>query len=278
MPRQHLLLHSGEDTIHGPQREKKDMTPKDKGRNFWFYHKWHLLIGLGLVLLIAFFVRDFFNREDPDYEIGLLVKKGYLEDSILMLESYLEEKGTDLNNDGQVAVRINQYVVATDIADEYSISLSQQPEGNASESEEDILSAVSSYVDPYTQMASFVRFSGDLQNDTCMIYFVGEDCIDYFQGTYHLFASSDYSNPDMEATDATGVGSQWEEYAYLEGLTLLVETFSGEGDDMFLDVTERFRELRVCIRDFDQLTNKGDQGIVDYYYANRDFLESWKTE
>jgi len=42
MSREHLLLHTGEDTIHDPKIEKKNLSPKDKRKNFWFYHKWLL--------------------------------------------------------------------------------------------------------------------------------------------------------------------------------------------------------------------------------------------
>ena len=44
MSREHLLLHTGEDTIHDPKIEKKNLSPKDKRKNFWFYHKWHIVI------------------------------------------------------------------------------------------------------------------------------------------------------------------------------------------------------------------------------------------
>ena len=60
MSREHLLLHTGEDTIHDPKIEKKNLSPKDKRKNFWFYHKWHIVIVLVVLVFAALLSKDFF--------------------------------------------------------------------------------------------------------------------------------------------------------------------------------------------------------------------------
>ena len=111
MSREHLLLHTGEDTIHDPKIEKKNLSPKDKRKNFWFYHKWHIVIVLVVLAFAALLSKDFFNRVNPDYEIGLLTKTSFPEDAVNQLQEALAEKAVDRNNDGQVIVRVNQYVI-----------------------------------------------------------------------------------------------------------------------------------------------------------------------
>ena len=82
MSREHLLLHTGEDTIHDPKIEKKNLSPKDKRKNFWFYHKWHIVIVLVVLVFAALLSKDFFNRVNPDYEIGLLTKTSFPEEAV----------------------------------------------------------------------------------------------------------------------------------------------------------------------------------------------------
>ena len=41
---------------------------------------------------------------------------------------------------------------------------------------------------------------------------------------------------------------------------------------------DSFRELRVCIRDFEQLSHKDDQATIDYYNDSKELLESLKTK
>ena len=41
MARDRYLWNAGEDTIHGPSKEQKVTTKKQKRENFWFYHKFN---------------------------------------------------------------------------------------------------------------------------------------------------------------------------------------------------------------------------------------------
>lgn len=281
MSREHLLLHTGEDTIHDPKTEKNDLTPKEKRKNFWFYHKWHILIILVVLVFAVLLSKDFFTRVNPDYEIGLLTQTSYPEDAVNQLQDALAKKGQDLNNDGQVIVRVNQYVIVPGGGEELSSDgqvVSAPPAASSAASGEESLETSSQYVDANMQMASFVKFSVDLQDDQSMIFLVAEDSLDYFQNGYHLFAKSDYSSPDMESTDNADIGIPWNDLPYLEGLKLTVQSWDDNYNDIEVDVTEPFQELRVCIRDLEQLNHKDDQGKIDYYNANKELLESLKTK
>ena len=54
MARERYLHNAGEDTIHA--NEIKLVTAKDKRKNWWYYHKFHLLIGIIAVALVVNFV------------------------------------------------------------------------------------------------------------------------------------------------------------------------------------------------------------------------------
>ena len=282
MSREHLLLHTGEDTIHDPKIEKKNLSPKDKRENFWFYHKWHIVIVLVVLVFAALLSKDFFNRVNPDYEIGLLTKTSFPEDAVNQLQEALAEKAVDRNNDGQVIVRVNQYVIVPGSGEELTSdgqAASAPAEGSASASSSaEGQEASSQYVDANMQMASMVKFSVDTQDDQSIIFLVAEDSIDYFQNSYHLFAKSDYSSPDMESSDTGDIGIPWEELPYLDGLKLTVQSWDDNYNDIEVDVTDSFRELRVCIRDFEQLSHKDDQATIDYYNDSKELLESLKTK
>lgn len=174
MSREHLLLHTGEDTIHDPKIEKKNLSPKDKRKNFWFYHKWHIVIVLVVLVFAAFLSKDFFNRVNPDYEIGLLTKTSFPEDAVNQLQEALAEKAVDRNNDGQVIVRVNQYVIVPGSGEELTSdgqAASAPAEGSASASSSmEGQEASSQYVDANMQMASMVKFSVDTQDDQSIIF------------------------------------------------------------------------------------------------------------
>lgn len=68
-------------------------------------------------------------------------------------------------------------------------------------------------------------------------FWSAEDSIDYFQNSYHLFAKSDYSSPDMESSDTGDIGIPWEELPYLDGLKLTVQSWDDNYNDIEVDVT-----------------------------------------
>ena len=64
----------------------------------------------------------------------------------------------------------------------------------------------------------------------------------------------------------------------MDGLKLTVQSWDDNYNDIEVDVTDSFRELRVCIRDFEQLSHTDDQATIDYYNDSKELLESLKTK
>ena len=92
-------------------REKKELTPAEKRRNWWAYNKWYVAAGLVIVVLVvAMFssaVRT--NRDRPDYQIVFVGTSTLPDDTAAALERAFGELGEDLNGNGEVRVELTQY-------------------------------------------------------------------------------------------------------------------------------------------------------------------------
>ena len=97
-------------------REKQELTPEQKRRNWWDYHKWHVLIAILCVVLIGDVIYDAVqnSRNRPDYVVAY-VGQTALPDSLReRLEEGLAQLGEDLNGNGKVQVQVRQFVIAAE--------------------------------------------------------------------------------------------------------------------------------------------------------------------
>lgn len=94
--------------------EKVELTPEQKRRNWWDYHKGWVLLGAVLALGAAFLVRDIFFRPSPDYQVGYVSKTALPEKVRSSLQEQLEAFGKDVNGDGRVLVEIFTYTMGFD--------------------------------------------------------------------------------------------------------------------------------------------------------------------
>ena len=91
--------------------EKKELTPRQKRRNWWDYHKWHVLIAVVGLLFAANLVSDVVRntRNEPDYTIAYVGQTELPIDLIEKVEEALAEYGEDLNGNGEVQVVLREY-------------------------------------------------------------------------------------------------------------------------------------------------------------------------
>ena len=91
--------------------EKRELTPEEKRRNWWHYHKWHVVIGVALVGIGANLVWNALGigEVEPDYRFAYVGTNYLPEDTAAALETALAGLGEDLNGDGQVVVSLRQY-------------------------------------------------------------------------------------------------------------------------------------------------------------------------
>lgn len=235
MAREQYLLHAGEETINRSGAELKPENPKSKWDNFWFYHKWHVILGVAAVLLAGFFIHDMLSVVHPDYEIGMITRKGWSESAITALENDFQAHGEDLNGDGKVVVQVNSYVIAAD----------------------------SDTADPNVQMASVTKLTADLSRGTSVIFLTDDPSFqsEQMQGT--VFSYLDGSNPPENAADYNRMRVALKNCKKLQNLTAVP---NGEGQNL-LD------SLSLSLRVYKGSSLEGKADKQAYYAASKKLFD-----
>lgn len=106
--------------------EVKELTPEEKRRNWWDYHKWHVVIAIVCVLLAVDFVGDIVSGylNEPDYRIAYVGTVTLPDDMVEAIEAAFAELGEDITENGKVQVELQQYVFAA--SDENDTVLTEQ--------------------------------------------------------------------------------------------------------------------------------------------------------
>ena len=118
-----------------PEQPKHEMTGKEKRENFWFYHKWHVIVGIVAALMVFSFVWEIATQVHPDYTIGILTTTGVPMGTGEALAEQLKPYFDDRNGDGEVVVSVMEYTIGKD---------------------------ADSIADPNVQMANITKLSGDI--------------------------------------------------------------------------------------------------------------------
>ena len=91
--------------------EKKELTREEKWRNWWYYHKWHVVIGLICLIFMANIGYDMIHnaQNQPDYKIAYVGTTALPDDTVEALELAFATLGEDLNDNGKVQVELLSY-------------------------------------------------------------------------------------------------------------------------------------------------------------------------
>lgn len=90
------------------QRLRRELTPRQKVRNWWRYHWYAVLIAVIAVGLVVYFGSSWATAQPEDYSV-IWVGGQYLPDETeKALSAALARYGEDVNGDGDVVVRIRQ--------------------------------------------------------------------------------------------------------------------------------------------------------------------------
>lgn len=127
---------------------------KKKWDNFWYYYKYHVLIGAFVLFCVITFVKDMLGKVSYDYNVGFLGDYSITEDDKTKLEKWFTKNAKDLNNDGEVHVQINDYFIPSEGDEGY---------------------------DPQIVMAGQTKFSADVQTASSAIYFISKASYDKFR-------------------------------------------------------------------------------------------------
>ena len=93
-----------------------ELTKKQRRQNWWHYHKWHVLVGVVLVLIAVDWAWNILSRVSPDYQIAYVGSAPLSEADAAAWETRLATLGTDCNGDGSIVVQLNQYLSAQEDA------------------------------------------------------------------------------------------------------------------------------------------------------------------
>lgn len=86
-----------------------ELTKKQRRRNWWHYHKWHVGIGVVALLIAGNLVWHAVTQVHPDYQIAYVGAYPLPEGEAAAWEDRLSAFGIDCNGDGKVVVQLNQY-------------------------------------------------------------------------------------------------------------------------------------------------------------------------
>lgn len=134
--------------------EKTKEDRKKKWDNFWYYYKYHVLIGAFVLFCVITFVKDMLGKVSYDYDVGFLGDYSITEEDKTKLEKWFTKNAKDLNNDGEVHVQINDYFIPAEGEEGY---------------------------DPQMVMAGQTKLSVDVQTATSAIYFISKASYDKFR-------------------------------------------------------------------------------------------------
>lgn len=92
--------------------EVRELTKEEKRRNWWHYHKWHVVIAAVLALCAGNILWNILGIGEikPDYSIAYVGTTPLSEETAGALRDGLAAISSDLNGDGKVAVELQQYV------------------------------------------------------------------------------------------------------------------------------------------------------------------------
>lgn len=200
-------------------REAVVMTPAEQRKNWWHYHKWHVTIGLTLAVLCAYLLCQALGvgQIRPDYQVAYVGTDALPEDTAAAIERAFAALGEDLNGDGQVVVRLNQY---------------------ASTSGADTGAAASAEV---TLMADLLE---------CESYFFLLENPAWFQVNYHSLCRLDGSLPEDGDHSADGTFLAWGDCPALAGMELGGYSYDLLGETVEGDSGELFSKLYLARRGF----------------------------
>ncbi|MGM9604588.1 MAG: hypothetical protein ACI3XG_05945 [Faecousia sp.] len=90
------------------------LTRKEKRRNWWHYHKWHVVIAAALAVCIGNILWNALGigKVEPDYSIAYVGSTPLSEETAAALRSGFAALSPDLNGDGKVTVELQQYISA----------------------------------------------------------------------------------------------------------------------------------------------------------------------
>lgn len=128
------------------KRLKETLTPWEKVKNFWFYHKFHVLMVVLALALIGYFLFTDSLTEEADYSV-LYVSPNQPDEALEQaLTESLSALGTDQNGDGKVVVTLHKCILDLAVLDAGQSQYPEQDQSNLAALEGDLSTCQSGIV------------------------------------------------------------------------------------------------------------------------------------
>ena len=99
-------MQKGEINCETKTEEILPQTFKEKLQNYWYHFKWHTILSVFLIVVIAVSVTQCVNREKQDMIVVMFAYSMVTDSQMSQVEEYIEQYATDIDNDGKVNVRV----------------------------------------------------------------------------------------------------------------------------------------------------------------------------
>ncbi len=164
---------------------------KKKWENFWYYYKFHVLLGGFFLFALAVFIKDMVTKIEYDYTVAVVGDLAVLDEDRTSLQTWFEEHGEDLNGDGEIHVQVADYYIPKE--DE----------------------------DPQILMANQTKLTVDMQEADSMIYFFSDASLERYKDSGVLSKEEDDYTPVSECIGFEEAGSPASVQDMVVGLRLL---------------------------------------------------------
>lgn len=208
--------------------EKRELTPKEKRKNWWHYNKWYVLLGIlaaaGLIRAVIGFVQS--KNDQPDYSVAYVGSYALPDSTVEQLETALARFGEDRNENGKVTVEIHQYLI------------------NADEDENaQVTGTDASYV-----YAGMVQLEADLVSGDSFLFLMEDP--QRFQEEYQILSRIDGSLPEEDANSDVPFYVSWNDCPVLTGLSLGVYSVELPEETMEISNQDLLSGLYLARRGF----------------------------
>ena len=247
MARETLLHNAGEDTIH--DNIIRAETPADKRKNWWYYHKGHLIAALLLCAVVVSLLHSILGKTKPDYTVALMTSYTMPENGRQELERVLEQYADDRNGDGQVAVDVICYVFSTTMPSTSDAFQQQQ--------------------------AAIARFAADIISNESMIYIHNAEAFEYVKADLSgFFQYADGSVMPSDAVDYENAMLPWDEFQAISGFVPVTSETDAFGSEA---LQQLYHELRFSFRQAEGTSIEKNEKDMAYYQDSLVFYQRLLT-
>lgn len=218
----------------GSPDESEFSERQKKWKNWWYYYKWYVICGvilLGIIINVAGSYLGLWTKA-PDFQVAYVGRTQLPAATVSAVEQAFASLASDFNGDGDIIVKVNQYINGTENA---------APETS------------------YYEYASEISLIGDISD--CESYFFLMDDPDQFQRDFQLLACPDGSCPGDTDYSTQDKVIPWSSCPLLTGMELGSYSSSILGKEVSGDNQELLSGLYIGRRCFftDNITKHADE-------------------